>query len=204
MSILFWRKARDTGQASVTQSVAVDEDNPLPVRPVSHEDDAPAQVAIAMTRTPPVAGETRLIGPLQIPGIGTAAAYADGDAFGTVIKFHDCFRSEVCSGTIVGVLFYDLDDEGVNKDVPLFIREIAATTDNNAFAPSDSDLLAWRGTMAISTWFNWGSNQVGQNITDRLWIKAESPHLWTQIVTRGADNIAAGALPQIALLVVPD
>lgn len=203
MSIFFWRKTRDLAPENA-QAVAVTEDTPLPVQIFNNEDEDPARVQVDQNRLPPVAGETRLIGPYQIPGIGTGAAYADGDAFGTVLQFHDCFRPERCSGTIVAVLFFDLDDEGVNKDIPFFIQPITATADNSAFAPSDIDLLAWRGTISISSYNNWGNNQAGQDVTTRLWIKSDSPHLWTQIVTRGADNIAAGAIPWIALVVAPD
>src|SRR3989304_2968583 len=75
-----------------------------------------------------------------VPGIGAAAAYAAGDAFG------DKFRIQVPrEGTIATVVFLDLDDEGLQKDLVFFTRDFTATADNAAFAVSDVDLLHCAG-----------------------------------------------------------
>lgn len=57
MSLLFWRRTRDVAP-QVDQAVAVDENNALPVRPISHEDDDPLRVQLI---SPP--------GPLKEPSI---------------------------------------------------------------------------------------------------------------------------------------
>ena len=51
MSLLFWRKKLDTGEyrpdgKAQTRDVVVDEENPLPVRPISNEADDPVRVKI--------------------------------------------------------------------------------------------------------------------------------------------------------------
>lgn len=203
MSLLFWRKTRDIAPENA-RSEAVTEEAPLPVRAYPNNDDEPAVVKLDKdTIQPPIAGQTitRLV---QVPGIGTGAAYADGEAFGTLITWHNVFRSEKLSGTIVGAFLLDLDDEGIQIDIPLFVRSITATTDNNAFAPSDDDLMALRAVVSISSFYNWSSNQFGQASNLGVWINGESPNLYSQLVVRGAANIAAGAVPWVGLVVVPD
>lgn len=203
MSLLFWRKTHDTAIAGDTPSQAVTEDTPLPVRLYPGGDDEAQSVEIANGFMPPVSGQT-ILREYEIPGIGTGSAYADGEAFGTAFTLHDLFRAEKCSGTIVGAYLHDLDDEGLRVDVPLFVHPIASTTDNNAFAPSDAELVTCRAVVPITEFFNWSSNQFGQATNLGIWIKAESPNLYTQLVIRGAANIAAGAIPRLGIIVVPD
>lgn len=207
-SLLFWRKTRDTGEyrpdgIAQTKVVEVSRDEPLPVQLVHPEDSDYPLVEIKGSEMPPVAGRTitRLV---QVPGIGTGSAYAAGDAFGTLITFSDVFRTEKCSGTIVSAFFIDLDDEGIQKDVPIYIAPITATTDNSAAAPSDTDVLLCRGHFSISTFLNLGNNQIGTLTNIGLWVSGSDPNLYTQLVTQGADNIAASNIPWIGIVVVPD
>ncbi len=130
-----------------------------------------------------------------VPGIGAAVAYATGDAFGT--RFSFAVRKE---GTIQTVVFIDKDDEGINKELVLFRREFTATADNAAFAPSDGDLMYCVGVVSITTWFNFGSNQIGI-ATPGLFYVAPDEILYCQIVTRGADDIAAGSIPAVFMVV---
>jgi hypothetical protein len=141
---------------------------------------------------------------LKIPGIGAGAAYADGDAFGTLIQLPGVFRAGAWSGAIVGAFLLDLDDEGVQVDVPLFVQPFTPTADNSAFAPSDADLLNLRGVLSIDTFTNWSNNQFGRSSGSPWWVSGTSTSLWTQLVIRGAATIAAGAEPSLGLVVVPD
>lgn len=202
MNLIFWRKTHDIAPENA-RGVAATEDTPFPVRPIQNEDDDPLRINIKNAYMPPVAGQT-ILREYEIPGIGTGSAYADGEAFGTAFTLHDLFRPGKNSGTIVGAYLQDIDDEGLQVDIPLFVRSIAGTTDNNAFAPSDVELQSCRGVVSITEFFNWSSNQFGQATNLGIWIKAESPNLYTQCVIRGAANIAAGAIPRIGLIVVPD
>lgn len=139
--------------------------------------------------------------PMDIPGIGTGAAYASGDAFGTMFLI-----PTPRSGTISNVTFYDLDDEGLNKELVIFKDQFEETADNSTFAISDIDLLQVIGIAYLSTWSNFGNNQIGLAIPALSYVlpknKAEQYGLWCQVVTRGADNIAAGSIPKISMVVV--
>ena len=131
----------------------------------------------------------------QIPGIGTAADYASGDAFG--LSFTIDVPKE---GVISSVIFYDLDDEGLNKEIFLANLAFTETADNAAFAVSDADLLNSIGVISIDTWYNYGNNQLGI-ATPAIWYTAPERKLWCQFITRGADDIAAGSLPEVRLVI---
>lgn len=132
---------------------------------------------------------------IAVPGIGTGAAYADGDAFGR------SFAIEVPKeGVIANVVFLDYDDEGLNKDLVLFSRPFAETADNAAFAPSDADLAFCVGVASITVWYNFENNQVGMG-TPALGYTAQKGKLWGQWRTRGSDNIAAATIPEFYLVI---
>lgn len=152
---------------------------------------------------PPVAGQTitRIV---TVPGIGTGSAYQAGDAFGTMITFPDVFRPEKLSGRIVSAFYIDRDDEGVSKYMPIYVRPITESTDNAAVALSLANAQACRGAVVIDTFADCAAFQIGVEANINLWVSGESPNLYTQLVTAGADNIAAGALPIIGIVVVPD
>ena len=131
-----------------------------------------------------------------VPGIGTGAAYASGDAFGTRMVFH-----VPVEGTISNVVFFDKDDEGFDKELVLFDREFEQTADNSAFAPTDSELQKCVGVCFIDQWSNFSANQIGQAFPALSYVAPEGI-LYAQIVTRGVDNIAADNIPQIYLVIV--
>lgn len=166
-------------------------------------DQNPLPVEVMGGMMPPVGGQT-VTRRAQIPGIGAAAAYSALDQFGTLITFPDVFRAEKRSGTIVNVLYYDFDDEGIGKTLLLFSRPVTAGTDNAAVALADGNALACRGSIIIGTFGDAGNWQIGQANNQALWVSGESVHLYGILTTAGADNIAAGAMPQIALVVLPD
>lgn len=130
-----------------------------------------------------------------IPGIGAAAAYAAGDAFGD--KFILLVPPE---GTISNIVFLDLDDEGIQKDLVLFREDFTATADNAAFAVSDDDLGNCIGIVTVNVFYNFSNNQVGIG-TPAFAYRAPSGRLFCQFVTQGADNIAAGSEPKFFLVV---
>ncbi len=184
MATLFFRNSNETTHT------AVSDEHPLPT--IAYGDYMPAVAGRTVTRI------------VEVPGVGTGSAYADGDAFGTMITWLDVFRAEKCSGTIVGAFLQDFDGEGIQIDIPIFTRTITATADNAAFAPSDIDLAACRAVVSITEFYNWGSNQFGQATGLGLWVQGEGVNLYSQCVIHGAANIASGAVPRIGLVVVPD
>lgn len=133
---------------------------------------------------------------VRIPGIGTGAPYASGDAFGGRFSF-----AVPVDGTIANVMFYDYDDEGIQKDLMLFAEEFTETTDNSEFDPSAGDLSNSIGPVLITSFTDFANNQMGK-ATPALSYHAPHGRLWAQIVTRGADNIAAGAIPEIRLVII--
>lgn len=134
---------------------------------------------------------------VQISGIGVAAAYAAGDAFGTMLTF-DVPKQGVISAAIM----LDLDDEGVETELWLFDRPFATTADNSAFDPSDIDLQKLVAVISITNFANAGSNQVGINNGLDLPYAAPEGKLYCQCVTRGTPNIAAANIPYVTLRII--
>ena len=133
---------------------------------------------------------------LTVPGIGTAAPYASGDAFGGLLVFEVPRK-----GTIANVLFFDLDNEAINKELVLFSVKFTETADNSPFDPADFELLSSIGVVFINTWSSFANNGLGQGVPALSYI-APAGRLYGQLVTRGADNIAASNLPAIQMVVV--
>lgn len=184
-------------QGGIRNAVApVANDNPFAVYAAEDPSDVRSQ--------PPLAGRTRSA-LVTIPGIGTGAAYADGDCFGTIMEFPNMLRTERKSGLIHTVQYFDLDDEGLAIDVHFYNRAIASPgADNAAFNPTDAECLAWIGTASFSAFYNHGSNQ----ISGGAYYIAVPPQAGTSIfahaVARGALNIAAENLPRIRVTCLPD
>jgi hypothetical protein len=168
----------------------VNQDNPLPVE-------------IAGLNLPPVSGRTvtRIV---KVPGVSIASAYTAGDAFGGLITFPDVFRAEKRSGIIVGAFLLDLDDEGLRVDMPIYIAPITATADNSEYAVSANDALFCRGYVEISSFIDCINWQLGQASDITIWVNSLDNNLYTQLITRGAPNIAATKEPYIGIIVVPD
>ncbi len=164
---------------------AVSDTNPFPVQ-VKNDADSPSYTTSKVYRTSPV----------EVPGIGTGAAYASGDAFGTSWEV-----VVPVEGTITDVVFLDLDDEGIQKDFVLFDAPFTETSDNSAFDVNDVDLLKCVGFISLTDFVDFNSNQVGR-ASPALSYRAAGGKLHGQIVTRGADNIAADNIPRFFLVIV--
>lgn len=134
----------------------------------------------------------------KVPGIGVAAAYASGDAFGTLFAFEVPVR-----GLIRTVTFIDIDNERVPKDLVIFNQSFTPTADNSAFAPSASDLTKLVGVISILTgdYVAFNANAAGVVTAIDMAYEAVEGKLYCQLVTRGADNIASGAEPYLVLVV---
>ena len=150
----------------------------------------------------PVAGLTFATPVTTIAGIGTAVAYASGDAFGTVTLL----QGLPTSGIIQSLIFFDLDNEGVALELWLFRDTYTATADNAAWALTDADLVKSEGIIKVATtdYVAGSSNQVGFRDAIAKSYIAPLGILYCQWVTRGAPNIAAANIPQFALRIIPD
>jgi hypothetical protein len=153
---------------------------------------------------PPVAGRSTFA-QVTVPGITTGAAYADGDCLGTLMEFPNLLRSGKSSGLLHTALYFDLDDEGLQVDLHLFSRPILSPgADNAAFTPSDSEVLAYLGTLTFTSFFNLGANQVSMLTNVGIALQSSGTSVWGHLVARGALNIAANNLPVLRLAVLPD
>lgn len=131
-----------------------------------------------------------------IPGIGPGVAYTAGDAFGIAFTI-----AVPVDGTIATVTFLDYDDEGKDKELYLSATPFTGTADNAAFAPTDAHLVGCVGIIASFTWYDYSVNQVGISLPS-LFYHAPESRLYAQWITRGADNIAAGSIPQFHMVIV--
>jgi len=134
---------------------------------------------------------------LPIPGIGTGAAYADLEQFGTVFWF-PCPMDWL----LTSITFYDLDDEGLVKQVWIATASFTPTSsDNGALVIADADLVKFPyEPVSIAAFGNADTGQIGGSGSLSLPLHCPEGRVWVQLQTRGADNIAAGAIPQIRFL----
>lgn len=142
-----------------------------------------------------------LLGPTEIPGVGTGVAYASGDAFGTVMAFTMSSKAAI----LHGALLLDLDNEKIQKDIFVFDTLPTDTSaDNAAFTPPDADLLTCIAAFSIGAgdYIAAAANAVGCVRGINIPIVAPSGTLWVRVVTRGADNIAASNIPLLGLYVI--
>ena len=132
---------------------------------------------------------------ITIPGIATASAYTVDDAFGTRFELDVPER-----GVISTALFIDKDNEGLNKDVLVSAHDFTQTADHDPFAVTDVDLAQAAGYIEFDTWKTYNANQISI-ATPALYYVAPAGKLFFQFITRGVDNIAAGALPIFVVVI---
>ena len=206
MSKLFWklREPPDTTEIKEPDR-PVDEQHALPVgiylKPEGSQEaeEVGSGNPLPMSVADPILVKNQLYRVLmEVPGIGAAAAYATGDAMGTVFTLRVPSR-----GTIREVFFHDLDDEGLNKELWLFSGPITAAADNAAFSIADADNLITVAVFLFDAWRDAVNNQVGMTANTPVDYEAPTGLLHCQVKTLGADNIAAGAMPFISMVIEP-
>ena len=135
---------------------------------------------------------------ILIPGIGTASAYADLDAFGTLFELTHLPKR----GIFISARLLDLDDEGTNAklEVHCFRERFTPTADNSALAITDAD-VRYGYECSISIDNGYDNNTSFFVVKDDLRIQFFAPRrrLYAQCQTRGAPNIAAGSEPLVRL-----
>lgn len=137
--------------------------------------------------------------PVIIPGLTTGAAYTSGDAFGKQFWFDGVPKR----GVIRGVIFYDKDNEKLAKELVLSPEEFTPTTNDAAFAPLAAELPRLFAIRILAGNFDaYSANSIGYVTGVDLPYVAPGGKLWCQVVTRGADNIAAGSEPSVALVLL--
>lgn len=90
--------------------------------------------------------------PSQMPKVTptiTAGAYTAEDAIGGLMTFTNAARDLNGSGIIFTVTISDKAKQDAEIHLFIFDQTFTATTDNNAFAPSDADMLNCLGVIKI-------------------------------------------------------
>ena len=139
-------------------------------------------------------GEYFETGVSQIPGIGTAAAYAALDQFGTELWVPDIPEFWL----LTQVDYIDPDDEGLLMYAWLANRTLGATSvDNDPLVLPDGNLSRVLGVpIAIGSYGDANTGQIGSTSSiNRLMYTPTG--LYVLMQSGGVPNIAAGALPFI-------
>lgn len=135
---------------------------------------------------------------VEVPGIGTGAAYAAGDQMGTLIRFDGLGRVPGGSGYIVKAIFYDPDDEGLPKTLHLFTGPVTLAGDNNAYSLDDAGLLRHIGDVEFSVYSDHVNGQTAVELPALEYTCAPNETaLYGAVETDGADNLAL--IPSIRL-----
>ena len=134
------------------------------------------------------------IEPVEIPGITAANALEIGDCMGTPFKIQ-----VPKSGIIISSLMLDLDDEGVEINLELFKDDITVIGDDNAWAPTDADLLHFVAEIAFASFDDHINNQTSEVKRIDKAYSIKDGVFTIQAVTRGEPNIAAGSMPKVQL-----
>ena len=145
------------------------------------------------------------------PAVDTSA-YSAGDLIGTAeIAFPLAVRSDglkEASGIIQAVIITDLADQSASIDVYFFDRELTNTTftDNDAFDPSDIDLLTLIGVASLTSHRSLNDNSNSQllNIGLPFVLPATSAILYAVLVSRGTPTFATASDLTLRVAILQD
>lgn len=125
----------------------------------------------------------------------TAGAYSANDAVGGLLTFTDAaMLGGGGNGAVLdSVTIIDRAKQSIQLDLVLFDRTFTATTDNDAFDPTDADLANAIGAVKIVDWFAFNDNSMGVKTGIGLPIELADAgsSLFGQLVTRGTPTYAA-------------
>jgi hypothetical protein len=130
-------------------------------------------------------------------GVETGA-YAIGDALGS----RNSFNAVPEHGYLVGVVVQDHDQENPIFDIAFFdIGDIAGTTDNSAFAPTDAELANAMGVVRVADYATFNTNALGQAHDFRMPYWARDGTIDFQCMIRAVHTFTATTDIQIAIYV---
>lgn len=206
MSVLFWKRAEVSDTDVVHEpATEVNEQHPLPTgifwthaEGTSYEETGeghpfPTQVLGLVSAGPKIYTAQRVI-----PDIAAAAAFVSGDQFGGLGEF----ATVPSNGIIRELRFLDFDDEGIDKQVWMFSSKVTLAADNAAFSLADQDLRPVIGIFAVSTWRDAVNGQIGlTSNTPCYYSLPAGSTIYFAVMTLGADNIAAGSMPELGIVI---
>ena len=135
--------------------------------------------------------------PVEIPGIAAADAFDAEDCFGTTFKV-----KVPKAGIIQSATFWDMDDEGSQIDFMVFKNNISATTSDAAWAPTDSDLLAFVTALQFATFVDHGTGRTAELVNIGKAYTALGGFFYIQAVAKSTPNIAAGNMPRFQMQII--
>ena len=149
--------------------------------------------------------QAKMYGPVSIPGVVPAVAYAALDQMGSALAIDIPNR-----GTILEATFHDLDDEGIDKEVWMFTAQPTLAADNGVFSIADADNRRNRAVFVFSTWRDGVNSQIGKTAntpaTYDLGLNAQNEPVtqaWFAVKTLGTDTIAVNMEPQLSFVIQP-
>lgn len=144
----------------------------------------------------PVGGKLLYLPPSIIPGITAADALDANDQMGTLFSL-----AVPRNGVIVKATFLDLDDEGISKELWIFNKDVTLAANDAAFSLADDDLHSVVDVLTFVNFKDAVNGQVSVSTDTPCWYTASRRQLFFGVKTLGADNIAAGSMPRISLLI---
>lgn len=124
----------------------------------------------------------------QTPTVSSGAIYAAKDAVGGLLTFAGAVRANGGTGTVTGVQLVDKGQQMAETELVLFDRSVTAPTDNNIFAPSDTEASQIVGIVkvAVADYADYSTNSVASKAVDIPFkLEAATSSLFGALVTRG-------------------
>jgi len=132
--------------------------------------------------------------PVLVPGIVAADALDANDCMGTIVQVNVPKR-----GVIVSATLFDIDDEGTQIDLEIFVHPIAQIANDAAWAPTDADIIHFLTELAFVSFDDHVNNQTSDITAINKAYVAPEGKFYIQAVTRSTPTIAAGASPRFHL-----
>ena len=136
----------------------------------------------------------------------TAGAYSANDAVGGLITFADAAYKTFGSGVIQTILVIDDAKQSAELELHLFNKTFPATSDNDAFDPTDDDLENYIGFILVTTadYADFTDNSAASVSNVGLAFSLLGTSLFGQLVTRGTPTYAATDDLTIKLAILQD
>lgn len=135
-------------------------------------------------------------------GLSTGAGYAIGDTAGTIMTFAGCARVSGGTGTILAATLLDKGDVGTDYRLHIFRASVTLSTDNLAWAVSDSDQESLIGVVTMPSLLDVGANRVATLANIGLPYDCAATSLFVGIETRTANGQYAAATDLNLILTV--
>ncbi len=140
----------------------------------------------------------------QTPVLAVAGAYISGDAVGGLLTFSKIMGKAAAGGVIVACHILDIAQQVAELELWLFHTSFTATTDNDAFDPTDADLANKIAVIDIfaSDWRDLVDNSSSDSYGS--WpVRTTDGNLYGQLRSKGTPTYTDGDL-QVTLVMLGD